>query len=89
MWSDDIWKNIKGLLNLVVPHHCGGMETAKMEDICKKTNPGNAIISVGDNTYGHPNPEHKCALCTMGYRIVETRHNKWIDISSGKIEVVQ
>ncbi len=89
MWPDDIWKNIKGLLNLVVPHHCGGMETAKMEDICKKTNPGNAIISVGDNTYGHPNPEHECALCTMGYRIVETRHNKWIDISSGKIEVVQ
>ena len=89
MWPDAIFSEICGKINLVVPHHCGGMETTKMEDICKKTNPGNAIISVGDNTYEHPNPEHECALCTMGYRIVETRHNKWIDISSGKIEVVQ
>ena len=88
MWPDAIFSEICGKINLVVPHHCGEMETTKMEDICKKTNPSNAIISVGDNTYGHPNPEHKCALCTMGYRIVETRDNKWIDISSGKIEVV-
>ena len=89
MWPDAIWKNIKGTLNLVVPHHCGEMKTTKMEDIWQKTNPSNAIISVGDNTYGHPNPEHECALCTMGYRIVETRYNKWIDISSGKIKIVQ
>lgn len=36
MWPDAIFSEICGKINLVVPHHCGGMETTKMKDICKK-----------------------------------------------------
>lgn len=86
MWPDIIWEQINGRINMVVPHHCANMVTKAMSDICQRVQPNNAIISVGDNTYGHPNEQHRCDLYNMGYSVSETRNTKWIDISNSCME---
>lgn len=78
MWSDDIWKYLHCNHNLVVPHHCGAMPMQILEE--NSLNQSTAVISVGKNTYEHPNVEHKHNLQQLGYDVIETRNKKWIDI---------
>lgn len=78
MWPDDIWKYLQCNHNLIVPHHCGAMAMEMLES--NSFNQRTAVISVGKNTYGHPNAEHKFNLQQLGYDVIETKNKKWIDI---------
>lgn len=58
--------------NLVVPHH-GGNAGAYIYKLPNKAKPGNAVISVGANHYGHPMSQYINALLSDKYRVLQTR----------------
>lgn len=79
-WPDDLTKNLSDIKHLVVPHHCS-KKNKNIRGIQKSQNvinsfskaPGKkAYISVGFNTYGHPDGSHKTALNNAGFAIKET-----------------
>ena len=55
---------------LKVPHH-GSKYSSSLEFI-KRVSPALAVISVGENTYGHPAPEVEQRLLDSGVRLYET-----------------
>lgn len=59
--------------NLVVPHH-GGDAGPFIYNLPKKVKPGLAIISVGANSYKHPDERNIIKLSSKGFQIRQTRH---------------
>ena len=55
---------------LVVGHHGSGNATS--EELLSATRPELAVISVGENSYGHPDPEVLQRLEQFGCRIYRT-----------------
>lgn len=65
----DTIKTDERTLHIVVPHHgglCGKPEARSAK------NPGQAVISVGNNKYGHPREETEDKYKTAGYTVVRT-----------------
>lgn len=83
-WPDDLNNNLSDVKRLVVPHHCskqnaktsGLRESNKIIKSFTMANGKKAYISVGFNTYGHPNDQHKKALIRAGFDIKETTSSK-------------
>ncbi|QLG10021.1 DNA internalization-related competence protein ComEC/Rec2 [Deinococcus sp. D7000] len=60
-----------GHLNLLkVAHH--GSRFSTDAELLRETAPADAVISVGRNTYGHPNPEMLTRLTTAGAKVWRT-----------------
>lgn len=64
---------------LKVPHH--GSRTGLVPSILERVHPALAVISVGNNSFGHPSPEVVTVLTRIGARILRTD-------KEGDIEVV-
>ena len=64
---------------LKVPHH--GSRTGLVPSILELVHPAVAVISVGNNSFGHPSPEVVTTLTQIGARILRTDQ-------TGDIEVV-
>jgi beta-lactamase superfamily II metal-dependent hydrolase len=60
------------LHNLIVPHH-GGKGGAYDYDMNPGTTPGQAVISVGANRYGHPNRAYTTALTLDRFQVMSTQ----------------
>ena len=79
-WPDELKNNLSDVIRLVVPHHCsqeyknkkGISESHRIINSFSKTPDKEAYISVGFNTYGHPNGPHKTLLKNAGFAINET-----------------
>jgi competence protein ComEC len=65
---------------LKVPHH--GSKFGLSKKFLEEINPSLAIISVGKNSYGHPNSETIKLLNSLGINILRTDQNKTIEIIS-------
>ncbi|MBU4275001.1 MBL fold metallo-hydrolase [Patescibacteria group bacterium] len=65
---------------LKVAHH--GSKYSTSEDFLEKTSPTAAVITVGDNNYGHPTPEVLQRLGNFGITIFNTKENGDIKIIS-------
>lgn len=63
---------------LKVPHH--GSETSTTSDFLKQVGPDLAIISVGDNNYGHPDSSVIKRLQKRGVKVVRTDNRGAITI---------
>jgi hypothetical protein len=57
---------------IVVPHHCSKIDFPHTYLLPKWGKKCYAIVSVGDNTYGHPNSRHIRELHDLGYQIEYT-----------------
>jgi hypothetical protein len=58
--------------NLVVPHH-GGKGGAYNYKLYPGTTPGQAVISVGNNRYGHPKLEYTRSLTLDWFQVLNTQ----------------
>ena len=56
-------------LHIVVPHHGGNCGRTAAQTV---SDPGKAVISVGENSYGHPLPSMLTAYRRAGYTILQT-----------------
>lgn len=65
---------------LKVPHH--GSRTGISEEYIQKLHPALAIISVGKNTYGHPDKTILQQLAVVGSRVLQTDKEKDIEVMS-------
>lgn len=72
--ADDILEVLK------VPHH--GSRTGMSEDFIKKLHPRLAVVSVGKNSYGHPNADIINNLALTGSRLLRTDQEGDIEVVS-------
>ena len=91
LFPGDITKKIeKQLINinadvLKVPHH--GSKSSSSFGFLEKVNPYLAVISVGNNSYGHPHPEVLQRLEEFGITILRTDEKGDISIKSNGTEI--
>jgi competence protein ComEC len=63
---------------LVAGHH--GSKESSSEAFLKAVNPETAVISVGNNNYGHPSPETLKRLAANNVRVYRTDREGLIEI---------
>jgi competence protein ComEC len=90
LFTGDIYKDVEESLVLTpfdlnskilkVAHH--GSKTSSSEKFLEKVSPEIAVISVGENKYGHPNKETLETLENYGIRVLRTDLNGDIKIIS-------
>jgi competence protein ComEC len=90
LFTGDIYKDVEEILSLTnfdlnskilkVAHH--GSKTSSSEKFLEKVSPEIAVISVGENKYGHPHRETLETLKKYGIRVLRTDLNGDIKITS-------
>jgi competence protein ComEC len=90
LFTGDIYKDVEESLSLTnfdlnskilkVAHH--GSKTSSSEKFLEKVSPEIAVISVGENKYGHPHRETLEALGKYGIKVLRTDLNGDIKITS-------
>jgi competence protein ComEC len=90
LFTGDIYKDVEESLALThfnlnskilkVAHH--GSKTSSSEKFLEKVSPEIAVISVGENKYGHPHRETLETLKRYGIRVLRTDLNGDIKITS-------
>ena len=80
-WPDELTNNLNDINRLIVPHHSSKLDPGlaknlKIFSLFNKTAGKDAYISVGFNTYNHPNQDHIDELTKASFNLYLTSNTR-------------